>query len=178
MLQADEVAVRTCPAGGWRSIVWLNFSSPFTLPHNKPSPAPPATPTPPVPVKGQHRGGSTLPLTHLLPPRRTPTNPSTPSHGSRFNNQPLASRAQSKRGASEGPGPLRTLHCLQKASPHCCRSACNTVRGVAHYRPSPLPLCLLYAAERRIQLPGRLKKEECGYINLKKKKEKGWIRSC
>lgn len=73
---------------------------------------------------------------------------------------------QSKRDF-RGLRPLKTLHCLQKASPHRGRSICNTVRGVAHYCPAPVPLCLFCAADRRIQLPGRANKRECSYIKNK-----------
>lgn len=78
---------------------------------------------------------------------------------------------QSKRGF-RGLRPLKTLHCLRKASPHRGRSICNTVRGVAHYCPAPVPLCLFCAADRRIQLPGRANKRECSYIKKKKKTPK------
>ncbi|TNN71681.1 hypothetical protein EYF80_018032 [Liparis tanakae] len=80
---------------------------------------------PPVSVKGQRRGGS-CPLPKPTAPSPQPAPTLEP--GARKLNQ---------RGASEGSGPLKTPHCLQKASPHRGRSICNTIRQVkralSHY---------------------------------------------
>ncbi|KAI4826172.1 hypothetical protein KUCAC02_021813 [Chaenocephalus aceratus] len=85
----------------------------------------------------------------VFAPPAKPTSP-TPQQAPTLN---PSARKLNQRGASEGSRPLKTLHCLRKASPHRECSICNTVRGVAHYRPSPVPLCLFCAADRRIQLP-------------------------
>ena len=155
--------VRKSPAGGQRQrgLVLLSGTSTFTDCNNRPllpsSSASPFHSTPPVSVKGQRRGGSS-------PPPAKPTAP-TPQQAPTLN---PSARKLNQRGASEGSRPLKTLHCLRKASPHRERSICNTVRGVAHYRPSPVPLCLFCAADRRIQLPSWANKVSA----VKKKLEK------
>ena len=83
-----------------------------------------------------------------------------------------SARKLNQRRALDGSRPLKTLHCLPKASPHRGRSICNTVRGAAHYRPSPGPLCLFCAADRGIQLLSRANKRECSYVKKERKERK------
>lgn len=129
----------------------LSATSAFTERHNRllplflPSPPPLSAPsTPPhLFVKGQHRGESSGPH---RPPLPGPTDP-TPQSSSTL--EPRA-RKLNQRRASESSRPLKTIHCLHKASKHCSRSICNTVRGVAHYCLSPASLCFFCAADTRI----------------------------
>lgn len=74
---------------------------------------------PPVSMKGHHRGGSSPPpSTHIQPQHRNPV----PGNSIKGGGVVL-----------EDSRPLKTLHCLWKASPHHGCSMCNTVRGLAHY---------------------------------------------
>lgn len=158
--------MRKSPAGGQRQrgLELLSTTSIFTECYNRPPPPAPSNPPHLCLWKVSTEEGP-----NLLHEPTTPTPQSAPVL------KPCA-RKLNQRGASEGFRPLKTLHCLQQASPHHSRSICNTVRGVPHYCPSPVPLCLFCAADRRIQLPRRACKGECSYIKKKRKKERNKIR--
>lgn len=77
-------------------------------------------------MKGHHRGGSSPP-----PSAHSYHFTISPNIGTQC--QETQSKGAGGRGVLEETRPLKTHHCLWKASPHHGRSMCNTVRGVAHY---------------------------------------------
>ena len=97
-------------------------------------------------------------------------NPQLPLHNQPQHWSPVPGNSI-KEGLQRAPD-LSKPSIVSRRLPHTAAgSICNTVRGVAHYCPSPVPLCLFCAADRRIQLPSRANKRECSYVKNRKRKK-------